>query len=142
MKNELNAYDLALYIGQLCQTEYGVGRITSVEITTGQFIIEYGTFDSDWTIKHLPCGHKLVLRRLSDMLPEDNRNIIALSDPLFEVPNWSKEFSFDGDAHHMCFFEQIIGQPQCWQYLLQNGYDLFGWIDAGLAIDRKTLKND
>lgn len=34
---------------------------------------------------------------------------------------------------------RIYNQPKIFHYLLKQGFDLFGLIDAGLAIDSKTL---
>lgn len=37
-------------------------------------------------------------------------------------------------------YERIYNQPQIFHYLLKQGFDLFGLIDAGLAIDAKTIQ--
>lgn len=35
--------------------------------------------------------------------------------------------------------EELVNAPRAYHYLLQQSFDLFGLIDAGLAIDLKTL---
>lgn len=37
--------------------------------------------------------------------------------------------------------DQLISTPLAFHYLLKQGFDLFGLIDAGLAIDAKTIKS-
>lgn len=68
---------------------------------------------------------KPILRRLEDMTEEENVEIFG-SDV-----HWYKPF----DSTDACDVQQ-------WQKLLQKSFDLFGLIDAGLAIDAKTIPNE
>lgn len=59
---------------------------------------------------------------------------------------------FDGqitikECGTICFYDEVgdeqegVNAPAAYHYLLQNHFDLFGLIDAGLAIDTKTIKS-
>jgi hypothetical protein len=65
---------------------------------------------------------KLVLRRLEDMTEEERVEIFG------KDVHWYKPF----DANDACDIQQ-------WHKLLQKGFDLFGLIDASIAIDAKTI---
>jgi hypothetical protein len=133
-----------LYLGRQAQVrkkndkdrEYLVGRIC--EVTSGS---NHGDWIKVWfddchtvtndTWNELTSnshyyfiGHdeiKLVLRRLSDMSEEENQEWAETNGAL---GNCSR---YEDEAHATA-------------YLLSKGFDLFGLIDAGLAIDSKTLQ--
>jgi hypothetical protein len=79
---------------------------------------------------------KLMLRPLSDM-SEDEEN---------EIEGEWGNYGF-GD-HHLCnalkyetyYVKNIFEVPDLFLYLLKRGFDLFGLIDAELAIDKTTLQ--
>ncbi len=88
---------------------------------------------------------KLILRPFTDMKEEDLLEIMKISNPgstaskseigagvLDYLKNGKSLMSFDGlDA------DQIF---QLTKMFLDRGFDLFGLIPAGLAIDKTTLK--
>jgi Zn-finger nucleic acid-binding protein len=67
-------------------------------------------------------GVQLHLRRLEDMTEEERTEIFG------KDVHWYKPF----DANDACDIQQ-------WHKLLQKGFDLFGLIDASIAIDAKTI---
>lgn len=69
-------------------------------------------------------GVQLHLRRLSDMTEEENTE-------------WKKLRHAVTDGFHAVL--SLIDTPDSFHYLLKQGFDLFGLIDAGLAIDVKTI---
>lgn len=74
---------------------------------------------------------KPILRKLEDMTEEDANHLGYLGAKGFRgmVSLW-----FDGDFGKMEF------SAKDFHYLCQRGYDLFGLIDLGEAIDYKTVK--
>lgn len=104
----------------------GVSRADGVETTykrrkkKGHAVGDY----LSWT----PNGHhncnalslKLILRPLSDMTEEEMIEVDV------DVPNILSEY------------EKL--RPTAFSFLLSKGFDLFGLIDAGLAIDKTKLK--
>lgn len=79
---------------------------------------------------------KLILRPLSDMTEGDK---IEMYDSLFDdqihYPNMSDAYKSNFVRIKMANFEPVV-----FVWLLSKHFDLFGLIDAGLAID-KTVKN-
>src|SRR5690606_24598318 len=65
---------------------------------------------------------KLILRRLSDMSEEENQEWAETNGALGNCSRYEDE-------------------ANATVYLLSKGFDLFGLIDSGLAIDAKTLTN-
>ncbi len=64
---------------------------------------------------------KLVLRHLSDMIEEESGQYWAII------------------AETNSFHHQIERDSERTRYLLSRGFDLFGLIESGLAIDKATL---
>lgn len=115
---------LHLYIGCNAETSHGIRKLIGVEddiaYTTGgmgfYFISE---------------GIKPILRRLSDMTPEEAAECWKLTDTDREIEGWQVVDYFRREEN---FYE-----PKTFLYLLAKHFDLFGLIDAGLAIDKATL---
>ena len=98
---------------------------------------------SDGSIETLYRGHltnywspeeaelKPILRPLSDMTEEE----------LQECGNMIYDFSGDPELNDHKWQDFEIGlAPEQFHYLLSKHFDLFGLIDAGLAIDSTTIK--
>lgn len=95
--------------------------------------------DGQWALSAQLLHHVLMgtcdftphLRPLSDMAEEE----------LQECGNMIYDFSGDPElnAHKWQDFEIGLA-PEQFHYLLSKHFDLFGLIDAGLAIDSTTLK--
>lgn len=73
-------------------------------------------------VKFLNDGYKPILRRLEDMTEEERDEVFGADT------HWYKPF----DATDACDSKQ-------WHKLLSMGFDLFGLIDAGLAVDGKKM---
>ena len=71
---------------------------------------------------------KLTLRPLPDMTKEEKIEMVLLFDDQFVLGQEGKY------AWRATFF------PSMFEYLLSKHFDLFGLIEAGLAIDKTTLK--
>ncbi len=83
--------------------------------------------DIDWI--NFGCI-KPVLRPLSDMTVEERREIAFKKQVLDDI---NMRSSTDMDIFIMC--------GDISRYLLKQGFDLFGLISSGLAIDKTTLNN-
>lgn len=114
-----------MYLG--CKCQYRIDDTTFDEALIAVNLSGYA-----WTTE--PDGEpveikdiKLVLRRLSSM-SEDEGDYI-------EVPGYyKKEFV---KAHNQ---REAAFTPDQFQYLLSRGFDLFGLIDAGLAVEPVPTK--
>lgn len=80
-----------------------------------------------WVIKQNRADElKPILRPLSDMTLEDGK-YFGIEDEK-ELGEWKYDFGYFG-----------VLPPDDFHYLLSRGFDLFGLIDAGLAIDKTKL---
>ena len=119
-KKELTAADLALYIG--CDVEWNgvVYRLAGVNI--GQYdVVEIGIERNGARIWVECEAVKPILRPLSDMTGEEKENQIWDT-----IPEYT---DFKGLVKHI---------SPVFLWLITKHFDLFGWIEAGLAI-RKTV---
>jgi len=146
MNNEtkLTAQDLALYIG--CDVEWLGERgynLAGVN-TADQWFNPVGLVCSNgltiWTPER---AIKPILRPLSDMTEDEARSV------------WGKCYgddfgdgecllhliaTVDSDERNDSEFDVLLGYPDGWRYLLSRHFDLFGWIEAGLAIDKTKIE--
>jgi len=93
---------------------------------------------------------QLVLRRLSDMTEEEAVKLIHLrSDALIDIQdvelseggtgiNYTHRYRIASRRFKKFCYLRDLNSSQ-FHYLLKQGFDLFGLIDAGLAVDAKTL---
>lgn len=88
------------------------------KIVNGEFI---------HTVDLLDWKARLSLRPLSDMTEDEKRKWRSLMH---------KQYS--GGAGHTGYLEN----PESFRYLLSKGFDLFGLIEAGLAIDKTTIEHE
>lgn len=82
-----------------------------------------------------PIEHKPVLRPLPDLTKKEAkwiaRNINGMPDGWTVV--YDRRANWRGYSHSDCY-------PELFRYLLSQHFDLFGWINDGLAIDATTLE--
>ena len=113
-KSELTCADLALCLGQDCKTPTGFGVIDAVSRERIRVEMDGGGIilppDDVWPI----------LRPLSDMTEEESNEVQYKVDKI-GIGFYPKEHA-----------EIVI-------YLTSLGFDIFGWIPAGLAIDKTKL---
>lgn len=128
MKKEIKDY-LHLYLGCDYQDQFGgLGNINE-----HTFLVMF-----DAAKRNVPF--KLLLRPLSDM-SEDEKLYIVEAITYSHVRFSSKDSilgSFDADRYNKKHNNELY--PDEFLYLLKQGFDLFGLIESGLAIDKtKTL---
>lgn len=83
---------------------------------------------------------KLVLRRLADMTDAEAIDFLKYAVPGAEYIDHNEYaviWKSQGSRADTAF---LFGPPAGFHYLLKQGFDIFGLIPAGLAIDAKTLK--
>jgi hypothetical protein len=115
MKNEtkLTPADLAIYLGAQCEVAYTPGGFEyydngGIYLISGGLINEYGKG---------AAAVKPILRPLSDMTEPEGIEVQYMVDQM-------------GVGYNATHGAQIT------RYLLSRHFDLFGWIEAGLAIDK------
>lgn len=134
MKKDIKDY-LHLYLG--CEVKPGD------RITEAQKVLLRGvyTFDADYKVNICRCqmstfpgenvlwlehdDFKLILRPLSDMTEEEETQMIATQD----------DVKLDG-------YPEILlkaDSGETVRFMLSKGFDLFGLIEAGLAIDKTKI---
>lgn len=132
---------LHLYLGCDVMTERGIETLVSVGLLGSdsqrfRTLAPAMSFTNDWDKSNKP-----ILRQLCDMTEEEAMEIIMLTDTIREsdpikilklnntnIPFWIGENKI---ARHVSFNALNPGQ---FRYMLLRGLDLFGLIDAGLAI--------
>ena len=149
---ELTAADLALYLGCEVYAEVPTASGT-VHVRRGRFVgirpaekrrINPITVDIETEsggvidMYFLPEQVKPILRPLSDMTEEEAREMWSKCYGEFDGGKCLLHLTatVDADERNDSEFDIILGYPDAWRYLLSQHFDLFGWIDAGLAIDK------
>lgn len=123
----------APYGGQPKRQEYGklagigIRDVVNIKFDTWQSIADVSI-----------SGVKPILRRLEDMTEEEARDFLKHSIPGAEYITHNEHaviWQSQGSRADIAF---LFGPPAGFHYLLSKGFDLFGLIGAGLAIDIKT----
>lgn len=96
---------------------------------------------------------KPILRPLSDITEEEARVILPDMQTEDKLIEWGyyNEYS-DGNVFYQylkkaederlsSIIEDSLGVPEHWLFLLSKGFDLFGLIEAGLAINKTKLQS-
>lgn len=143
----LTAQQLALYLGCECETGswfpkfIGTRVLIAVDIATDQVRINFGEGeDQHW----LPCRDvKPTLRPLSNITKEEIADLFEVKGTIlrgnYDHPFFQIQYN---DLNGLSRFEhRYITQlsPAQVVFLLGKHFDLFGWIEAGLAIDKTKL---
>ncbi len=142
MKKELKDY-LHLYLGCDCQTPDGIGKLigrvaTSFDIATIRFddwkklkpISGANRKDFGKSNNYEIADIKPILRRLDSMTEDEEKALYkAAGNP---------EYAWQKRRIKQC----LPGRPEGWRHLLSKGFDLFGLIEEGLAIDAATLNHE
>jgi len=122
----LTAKELALYLGCECQYVDGlIFELCGIVNIFGEPHAE-GRISSNKTSAYPLSTVKPILRPLSDMTEEEDKECHNI---MFG------EFAEKVKDKYIIHYE---GKKIA--YLLSKHFDLFGWIEAGLAIDKTTLK--
>lgn len=140
-----------LYLG--CKLQYPDGEIHRL---VGVAIDGYEFDESSFLNARVTDDSKPILRRLEDLTEEHAREfwpelwsgIFYRYEDAFEKAG-SKGYThidktpygaIDIGVRQLSSFDSLIGRSSVWFRLLKYGYDLFGLIEAGQAIDAKTLE--
>lgn len=138
MNNEtkLTAQELALYLG--CEASAlpnnGIGIFRGIDVSGWAEIEipEIGLFTTNY--------FSLILRPLSDMTEDEARNVYKITTGEDYPANDAKSEVFAVQDEEFLSAQMeigaMMGQPAVWRYLLSRHFDLFGWIESGLAIDK------
>lgn len=120
---------LHLYLGQQCRCYNHADREGWLETISCTIIIEYGDEDSEIE------GIVPILRPLSDMTEDESRCFhsfggrYSIVNPKYAINQiFGANLFYEGDNG--------IQIAHLTQHLLSKGFDLFGLIDAGLAIKK------
>lgn len=152
MSKDIKDY-LHLYLGCECQADENVFKLAGVELTDTGTLAYDGTMINGihqcWWVEN--CDFKLMLRPLLNMSDEERREFIMCSN---DWNKYYKELGFiskspEGLAH-TCKYKRGVHDITRIQslenfdsnqflYLLSKHFDLFGLIEAGLAIDKTKL---
>lgn len=141
---------LGYYLGQQCQCfwknedgslEYErTAQLVALDTIPGEYrnpvIIQYaiGKEKKNFTRLHYAFDEvKLLLRPLASMSEEEKK----------ECGNLVYDFSGDEELNRWKWqdFETLL-DPAQFHYLLSRGFDLFGLIAAGLALDATTINDN
>lgn len=133
-QQQLTPQQLALYLGQMAKTPAGIVCISSVS--------DLG-FATDVDRVRFPIYNWFpILRRLDSITEDEARALYTCRYPLesWEGESALNDWWLESDEFYIPERLNCLGCPSAWLYLLSLGIDLFGWIDAGLAIDKATLQ--
>lgn len=123
---------LVLYLTKKCETPDGIGLITGFNFMTG--VVTVGGLSMAPDTEHEISSVKPILRPLSSLTEVEARELYELQNPGWY---WSDEGSavehffggFDLDK------DELLCGAKIWLKLLEWGFDLFGLIESGFAID-------
>lgn len=79
---------------------------------------------------------KPILRPLSDMTDEEKIKALEAMDEPIMYAEWDFKLS---DGFIVAHSNPFSIKPKCFAYLLSKHLDLFGLIEAGLALDKTNL---
>ena len=125
MEKDIKDY-LPFYMGQMITTHHNFRPNGKESVNKTGYAKLTGDMLADIENKTFPFTPKLVLRPLWDMTEEEKKQIDFFKEIMLDIKPQ------DTDMFIMC--------AKISQELLKQGFDLFGLIDAGLAIDKTTLK--
>ena len=142
MENKLTPQIAALYLGQKCQSPEGEGIILGVD-NVGNVEVEFGIMGPDFS-QIYEVGEILpILRRLDSLTENEARELYKVcypSDTELDAESFLGDWWNKYDEWYVKTKYFIFGKPAAWLKLLSWGFDLFGLIDSGLAIDAETIK--
>lgn len=147
MKTTLSAKDLAMYLGCECVITYvnpkWYGYINNlnrqVRLRPSILALAEDKIDGEKLAEVKP-----ILRKLSSMTEEEAKEIwikILDRDKLEKDESYVSFLHSDEESYGPEIW-QMIGSVNVWQYLLSKSFDLFNYIEQGLALDVETIKKE
>lgn len=152
-KKSLTAKELGLYLG--CKFRYDNDVMYTVAgIQDAEVINALGHFHDIKLVKP-------ILRKLESMTEDEVTEVFKLKwrvqrsdhewisikfkrqESVFLNPGWSVEAVYKQNGKERTMLGTLsmsVFEPLSFQYLLSKSFDLFGWIDAGLALDQNEMK--
>ena len=129
MEKKIEDY-LHLYLGSeatVCAGDIdidGIGLLVKIDTNYGQktAIVEKGKFCSEVGVEFI----KPILRPLSDITKKEKKEMVDTQEKLV-IHGYDKPVNL------------LVDSGETFRYLLSKGFDLFGLIEAGLAIDKTKL---
>jgi hypothetical protein len=121
---------LHLYIGQWCVADGNRFQLNGVYTSEKGTLAFNGETDPKthspigWWVEN--CDFKIELRKLSSMTEEEHE--------AYEIHYMGLDRQREEDHHSICPAEI---EAELTRYLLSRGFDLFGLIEEGLAIEKK-----
>jgi hypothetical protein len=119
---------LHLYIGQWCIADGNRFKLHGVLYDNNGTLAFNGEINhglpSGWWVEN--CDFKIELRKLSSMTEEEHE--------AYEIHYMGLDRQREEDHHSICPAEI---EAELTRYLLSRGFDLFGLIEEGLAIEKK-----
>lgn len=144
MEEKLTEQELALFLGQNCEisTINYTGLFSSIPV---KVIIDTRLLNDVYYNSQLLVTPYLT--RLRDMNKTDAKELIKLNFlPAIAIHNVEVfaqhiEFTFGRYKDKASrFFTQLT--PEQFRFLLKKGYDVFNWIDKGLAKDKLRIASE
>lgn len=161
MDKQLKDY-IQYHIGCRCFTYSGYGILKEYN-QDGHWFVKLdngGATVGNINDTHTPCDNKEafpkgyppktiikpILRQLEDITKEEMREIVLMNymihNTLQDVAYFENSIMFGTTGFTgggKIKLDKL--SPKLFHYLLKQGFDLFGLLDAGLAVDEKELKN-
>jgi hypothetical protein len=135
---KITPQEACLYLGQEISIYGQVEILKSININGAMVTLFRGHLEN-YSILDENC--KLLLRPLSDIAEEEAKELFFLLNPE-QDPFEGWKYMEEIEAYNERYTSNLshwVGAPLAWQYLLSKGFDLFGYIEQGKAIDKTKL---
>ena len=138
-KKYITPRELGLFVGQSCKynAPHGVldASIAVFELGLGIMVaIDEEAFRAE--AKNV----KPVLRSLESMTEDEARKFLAMeANPSLIKPNYKGDIMPPLDAVNMWYLHtpRLMCTPEGFLWLIGHGFDVFGWVKMGLAIEKE-----
>lgn len=137
MKKELTPQIAAMYLGCEVYSPEGMGVLFATN-TDGVATVTFGAMGPDFDKAFWLHEIKILLRPLSDVTADEAKEIWAIAEVAADAPLRGIFDKGSGEVEGSAF---LVGYPPVWLYLLSKHFDLFGLIEAGVAIYKTKIVN-
>lgn len=139
---KLTAQIAALHLGQKCLLKkvFRVGSIDAIELAHVRVRFDEGTpVTAYYSIEYV----RPILRPLSSLTESEARELYEIKFGFeYDGENCTEEYWGDFDSGLDTMLSYSVGNPKIWLKLLSWGFDLFGLIESGLAIDATKIETE
>lgn len=149
MSNHLTIQDFALYLGAPCRCLNGLGKVKigTISYVTPKNGLVFVRWPGDFDISYPHFQITPILRHRDSLTEAESQELYEVVygrkwDPLVgSVVQPCLELWWHSADDGLCYpLADLIGDPKGWRWLLAHHFDLFGWIEAGLALDAAKQK--